>query len=150
MSSDSFGSKADNLQRLLENDFNVPKFYVVPAKTKTDLADQGKRSNLTDTFDKWRKGSNVSVVAVRSSSTQEDTKENSFAGQFTTVLDVSSSEAYLSALKAVFSSKQRKAYSTKTGVVHAIVQEFIEPDISGVIFSVNPASDTNELVINAA
>jgi phosphohistidine swiveling domain-containing protein len=150
MSPGSFGSKADNLQRLLDNGFNVPKFYIVPVKTKTDLNDEGMRTSLKDAFDKWRKNSNVSAVAVRSSSTQEDTKENSFAGQFATVLDVSSNEDYLSALQTVFSSKQSRAYSTRTGIVHAIVQEFIEPDVSGVIFSVNPANGNNELVINAA
>lgn len=146
----SFGSKADNLELLSKAGFNVPKFFVVPAQVAKDLSNNNGKARLKAELENWMKENNTSSVAVRSSSIQEDTKEQSFAGQFETVLDVSSGEDFIKALKTVFSSRQSSAYSKKTGLVHAIVQAFVEPDISGVIFSVNPANGNNEFVINAA
>lgn len=146
----SFGSKADNLELLSNAGFSVPKFFVVPAQTTKDLGSNEVKARLKAELQNWMKENNISSVAVRSSSTQEDTKEQSFAGQFETVLDVSSGEDFVKALKTVFSSTQSTAYSKKTGLVHAIVQAFVEPDIAGVIFSVNPANGNNEFVINAS
>lgn len=150
MESVSFGSKADNLKRLQQAGFNVPKFYIVPAQKAEGLDQAKSREHVQDSFAKWLKENDVLSVAVRSSSTQEDTKESSFAGQFKTILDVRNRQDFVAALREVFLSKQSRAYSTKAGAVNAIVQEFIEPDISGVIFSVNPASGENEFVINVA
>jgi phosphohistidine swiveling domain-containing protein len=146
----SFGSKADNLELLSDAGFNVPKFYVVPSQIAKDFSSNEGKARLKAELENWMKENNVSSIAVRSSSTQEDTKEQSFAGQFETVLDVGSGEDFIKALKTVFSSRQSSAYSKTTGLVHAIVQAFIEPDVSGVIFSVNPANGNNEFVINAA
>lgn len=146
----SYGSKADNLELLSNAGFNVPKFFVVPARIAENLSSDESKVRLKTELENWIQENNVSSVAVRSSSMQEDTKEQSFAGQFETVLNVKSGEDYIKALKTVFSSRQSSAYSKKTGLVHAIVQAFIEPDVSGVIFSVNPANGNNEFVINAA
>jgi len=150
LKSTSYGPKADNLEQLADAGFNVPKFYVVPANTKNDINSPDTKHKLQSDFKEWLISHHVSAVAVRSSSTQEDSRAKSFAGQFKTVLDVQNSNDFIGALKEVFDSKQSKAYSAKSGAIHAIVQQFIEPDISGVIFSVNPANGSNELVINAA
>lgn len=146
----SNGSKADNLQELLAAGFNVPKFYIVPFHTKDKLNDLKVRNQLRTNFEDWMAKNNFSSAAVRSSSTQEDTKKSSFAGQFKTVLDVRSGDDFIKAAKEVLSSKASRAYSDKSGSVNAIVQEFIEPDLAGVIFSVNPATGNNEFVINVA
>lgn len=150
MKRDSSGPKADNLLKLRLAGFNVPQFYAVPGSMKAKLHDTHQRQVLVQTFEDWRQKHHILSVAVRSSSTQEDTTHSSFAGQFTTVLDVQDREAYLDALTRVITSKQSTAYSQANGTVHAIVQEFIEPDCAGVIFSVNPATGNTELVINAA
>ena len=146
----SLGSKADNLELLSSANFNVPKFFVLPAQTAKDLGSSEGKARLKARLKNWMKENNISSVAVRSSSTQEDTKGQSFAGQFETVLNVRSGEAFIEALKTVFSSVQSSAYSKKAGVVNVIVQEFVEPDIAGVIFSINPANGNNEFVINAS
>lgn len=147
MSTGSFGSKADNLVRLTEAGFNVPRFYTVPSET--DLNDAATQTKVQSDFVTWLNKNHISSAAVRSSSTQEDTKESSFAGQFTTILDVNATK-FGDALKEVLASKQSESYSKKQGKVHAIVQEFVEPDVSGVMFSINPANGNNEFVINAA
>jgi pyruvate,water dikinase len=143
----SYGAKADNLKRLSDAGYNVPEFYVVPQATK--LSDPKVRQRIETEFAHWAIQHNITSVAVRSSSTQEDTHESSFAGQFTTVLGVTPDDL-VDALNRVFSSKQSRAYSTKTGHVHAIIQRFVEPAASGVVFSINPASGNDEIVINAA
>jgi phosphoenolpyruvate synthase/pyruvate phosphate dikinase len=146
----SNGSKADNLERLLSAGFNVPKYYVLSSDVKGRLDNATARKELKSTYEKWLKSNNISAVAIRSSSTLEDNLKSSFAGQFKTVLSISDSDDFVDALKSVYLSKQSKAYSHEQGSVSAIVQEFIEPDVSGVIFSINPANGNNEFVINAA
>ncbi len=144
----SIGSKADNLKHLLDAGFSVPKFYVIPADT--DLEDAKSRAEVQLDFEKWMIENDISSAAVRSSSTHEDTKESSFAGQFKTILDVRNGDDFIKALREVLAAKASQSYSNKKGVVNAVVQEFIEPDIAGVMFSVNPASGNNEFVINTA
>jgi rifampicin phosphotransferase len=146
----SFGPKADNLIQLDQAGFYVPKFYVLPAALNKELGSSKTTERLKREFTEWINKNEVSSVAVRSSSTQEDNQESSFAGQFTTLLDIKDPDEFIIALKTVFQSKQSKAYSKKTGEINIIVQEFIEPDISGVMFSINPANGNNEFVINAA
>lgn len=144
------GPKADNLHRLQQAGFNVPSFYVLPSIVSNKIGNAKAQSALIKEFNAWKQETGVQSVAVRSSSTQEDGADSSFAGQFTTFLDVQSSDEFIAALRDVFSSKPSAAYAKSDGAVNAIVQEFIEPDISGVIFSVNPANGNNEFVINAA
>jgi phosphohistidine swiveling domain-containing protein len=144
------GSKARNLQSLKDAGFNVPAFYIVSSSSKEILSKPSHQRELKNSFRQWTKKHEVRSVAVRSSSTQEDTQDSSFAGQFTTVLDVHTSDEYVQALTKVLTSRQSDSYSKKKGSVNAIVQEFIEPDCSGVIFSANPANGNNEIVINTA
>jgi phosphohistidine swiveling domain-containing protein len=146
----AYGAKAQNLLVLTEAGFNVPKFYSLSAQNdQIVVTDVGKKKLLNE-FQTWKSNNNVSTVAVRSSSDQEDGTKHSFAGQFLTVLDVSTGQKYLQALQAVFSSKQNVEYAKDKGSVHVIVQDFIEPDMSGVIFTVNPVNGNHEIVINAA
>jgi phosphohistidine swiveling domain-containing protein len=150
MKKNSFGTKADNLERLLVAGFNLPKFYVVPASAMHEIDDASNLKKHILTFEHWIHENSISSVAVRSSSTLEDSEKNSFAGQFKSILNVDNSKDFIDALNEVLQSRHSQSYSTNSGTVNAIIQEFIEPDISGVIFSINPANGNNEFVINAA
>ena len=79
--------------------------------------------------------------AVRSSCYLEDTEESSHAGQFKTFLNVKYDEID-SKIKEV-----EQSYNGYGGKV--IIQEMIESDISGVIFTANPQGILNEVVIVA-
>ncbi|MDB5179286.1 MAG: hypothetical protein JWN01_1229 [Patescibacteria group bacterium] len=136
------GTKADNLSRLAAAGFNVPKFYVVPPTATARTAGAA--------FVDWSHTHGVKSVAIRSSGTIEDGKDQSFAGQFTTLLGVSGADQFTTGIDKVLSSRAHAAYSKARGSVYAIVQEYIEPDIAGVIFSVNPANGNQEFVINVA
>jgi phosphohistidine swiveling domain-containing protein len=146
----SYGAKADSLMHLRDAGFNVPKFYLLDGKIKKGLDNPAAARRLRRRYENWVAENNISSVAVRSSSTLEDSHDSSFAGQFKTVLDVNNGDDFIRALNTVITSKQSIAYSNKAGSVNVIVQEFIEPDSAGIIFSVNPSNGNNELVINAA
>ncbi len=150
MSKMTYGSKADHLQKLDVAGFNIPKFYIIPAKEKDSLLKRDTIKRLQDVYNRWTSDNGITATAIRSSSTQEDTADRSYAGQFSTVLDVHGQNEFIEALKTVFSSKQSSSYSAKSGSIHAIAQEFIEPDAAGVIFSINPTNGNSEIVINAA
>lgn len=99
-------------------------------------------------------------VAVRSSATAEDLPEASFAGQQETYLNIQGIENVIQAVKRCFASlwtERAIAYRKKTGFdkqkvsLAVVVQEMIESDVSGVLFTVNPMNNhTGEMMINAS
>ena len=77
---------------------------------------------------------NCEKYAVRSSAQVEDSAEKSFAGQFKTILDVSPEDLEKAAKEVMKDSES------------VIIQEFINPDMSGVTFTRNPLGG-REMVI---
>ncbi len=99
-------------------------------------------------------------VAVRSSATAEDLPEASFAGQQETYLNIRGIQDVIRTVKCCFASlwtERAIAYRKKTGFdkekvsLAVVVQEMIESDVSGVLFTVNPMNKrTGEMMINAS
>ena len=97
-------------------------------------------------------------VAVRSSAVGEDAKDASFAGQHVTILNVDSTEALVNAIRAVHQSAHSAsalAYRRRLGVdgpprIAVAVQQLVEPDSAGVLFTRNPVTGARERVIEAA
>ena len=99
-------------------------------------------------------------VAVRSSGTAEDTANASFAGLHDTYLHIEGSPGVLDAVRRCWASMwsaRAVSYRDSTGFDHAaariavVVQEMVDADISGVMFTANPLNArTDELVINAS
>ena len=100
------------------------------------------------------------AVAVRSSATAEDLAGASFAGQQETFLNVRGAEALMEAVKACWASlwtARAMAYRRRQGIDPAsislavVVQEMVESESAGVIFTANPANGRrNEAAISAA
>src|SRR5438094_420958 len=98
-------------------------------------------------------------VAVRSSATAEDLPGASFAGQMETVLNVQGEEAVLAAVRRCWASlwtARAISYRVRQGVPHAavrlavVVQQLIEAEASGVLFTANPVSGhRGQMVIDA-
>ena len=135
-----YGKKIDNLRRLAEAGFNVPPFTVV--------ASPGDEIKLP---------SDVPLFSVRSAGNIEDSEGSSFAGQFKTYLNVAP-EDIPGAVKNVFASVDSSgigSYAEKMNLakedisMDVMVQEMVEADISGVIFTANPLGILNETVIVA-
>lgn len=99
------------------------------------------------------------LVAVRSSATAEDNPEHSWAGQLESFLNVTP-DTLLASVKQCWASlftQRAITYSMNENEadvlirVAVVVQEMVNPEISGIAFSVNPVSENfNELVIEAA
>lgn len=100
------------------------------------------------------------LVAVRSSATAEDLAEASFAGQQETFLGVRGEEGLIRAVQRCWASlwsARAVAYRERQGVSHSsvaisvVVQEMVDAEVAGVMFTVDPVSGARDrLVINAS
>lgn len=99
------------------------------------------------------------AVAVRSSSTGEDSGEASAAGVHETELNVRSEagaeDAVRRAFAGVFQPKVfaylRKMDVDPDAAIGVVIQAMVDADVAGVLFTVNPLTgDAGELVIDAA
>ena len=136
--------KAENLLRLRDAGFPVPDFRIVSDPAETDLG-----FSYAERF------------AVRSSFSVEDADGSSFAGQFDTLLNVPRDEVP-AAVEKVLQSRNKEnvgvyrnamgVNGTSGGTVPAgsvIIQEMVQPDLAGVLFTANPMGLLNETVIVA-
>src|SRR5262245_29677137 len=98
-------------------------------------------------------------IAVRSSATTEDLPEASFAGQQETFLNVTGNEALLRAVVRCWSSlwtARAIGYRMRNGIEHqdaalaVVVQEMVESEAAGVLFTANPLTGKRtETVVDA-
>ncbi|MBQ8942612.1 MAG: phosphoenolpyruvate synthase [Firmicutes bacterium] len=126
--------KAENLRILQQNKFKVPPFITVESC-----------DNIALSFSK------AETFAVRSSFGNEDGAEHSFAGQYKTILNVGRKDVP-SAVGEVFKSLDNasdyvKAKGIKQTKGCVIIQEMINADFSGVIFTADPQGILNEIAV---
>ena len=138
-----YGKKIDNLIKMRDAGINVPAFTVVPYEDavkddlKVDLPSSGK------------------LFSVRSSADIEDGESTSFAGQFDTFLNVAADDVTgkIKDIVASLNSDSVKAYAENKNLdmkdvkMNIIVQDMIDSDIAGVLFTANPQGILNESVI---
>ncbi len=124
--------KAENLILLQQNHFRVPPFIIV----------DGTDWNESDMFA-------AKSYAIRSSFDAEDSAKQSYAGQFKTLLHVKREDLK----KAVFEVREsyenclEYAPATTNHNGKIIIQEMIDADYSGVLFTSNPMGILNEIVV---
>ncbi|MBR5058511.1 MAG: phosphoenolpyruvate synthase, partial [Clostridiales bacterium] len=138
-----YGKKIDNLIKMRDAGINVPAFTVVPYEdaVKDDL--------------KFDLPSSRKHFSVRSSADIEDGETTSFAGQFDTFLNVDRDDvpAKIKEIISSINSDTVKAYAESKNLsvdeirMNVIVQDMIDADISGVLFTANPQGILNESVI---
>lgn len=139
------GGKAANLGELIKLGFNVPKGFVCTSKENRD--------DIYNMYNKLKLGN----VAVRSSAICEDGTQNSYAGQFETFLNINKEEINKSIEKCYDSNKSEniKGYINEKNIVNedakvsVIVQKMIYGDISGVMFTKNPVSGDDIIIIES-
>ncbi|MDD2410674.1 MAG: phosphoenolpyruvate synthase [Candidatus Methanomethylophilaceae archaeon] len=105
-------------------------------------------------FPKGKKG----FVAVRSSATAEDLPDASFAGQQETYLNVTGEEDLMDKVKKCWSSlftaraisyRQKRGYASEEIKLAVVVQKMVNSEISGIMFTVDPNSGANNIIIEA-
>lgn len=99
-----------------------------------------------------RKGEELRV-AIRSSATAEDLPESSFAGQQETYLNVVGIEDVYEHIVQCYASiwgeravlyRQARGYNQKDVALAVVVQEMIQSETAGVLFTVNPVTQNEE------
>lgn len=96
------------------------------------------------------------LVAVRSSATAEDLPGASFAGQQATFLNVKGEASLLEAVKdcwaslftarAIFYREENKIKHERVKI-SVIVQQMVQSDVSGVMFSIDPVTNDKDRII---
>ena len=99
------------------------------------------------------------AVAVRSSATAEDLPGASFAGQQDTYLDITGETAVLDAVRRCWASlwtERAIAYRRRAGIdpddvaLAVVVQELVDADAAGVLFTADPVTGaTDRMIVNA-
>ena len=97
-------------------------------------------------------------LVARSSAVGEDSEQATFAGQYLTRLNLRSEPELVDAVLAIWDSARSPsafAYRERLRLpreprMGVVVQELVEADTAGVLFSRNPMTGSDELVIEAA
>ncbi len=107
------------------------------------------------------KSINAKSIAVRSSGLEEDSVTYSFAGQFDTYLYINSEDEFLLAVKKCWASafsERSLSYRIQKSLnlscekieMAIIIQEMIDADKSGVLFTSDPVQNDNlKMIVNA-
>jgi phosphoenolpyruvate synthase/pyruvate phosphate dikinase len=149
------GGKARGLQKLMEQGLPVPETFICSMDAyrkykKQDLkVFEEIKEELTDIIAEEKR------YIVRSSADIEDSSNHSYAGQFKTVPYVKGLDSVIDAMKIVWdsaSSSHVEDYSSRKSIEHeinisAIIQEMVNPEVSGVVFTRNPLNGEDEIIV---
>ena len=136
------GGKAKGLDLLIRHHFKVPKGFVI-----TDI-DQIDEEAVYQAFDAM----NVGQVSVRSSASNEDQSGASNAGQYETCLFVDrrhlleSVQKCLDSLDALRVQDYAQHFDLGKGTMNIVVQEMIDSDKAGVLFTASPNKGSDILI----
>ena len=150
---DRYGGKAAELAAALEADLPVPNGIAIPWDILEALAESGQhRSRLVEQV-RTMEGPYV----VRSSGVEEDGAAASFAGQHDSVINVLDAAGVVDALQQVHASARSEItseYREQMGIegpprMGAVVQNLVDADTAGVLFSRSPVDGSDVRVIEA-
>jgi pyruvate,water dikinase len=141
------GNKASALFRLTDAGLPVPPFFCVSARAISTVGIADINCGLS--------ALGAEAVAVRSSAIDEDRPGASFAGMYTTRLNVIGARNVKRALDDIdesASSPAAIAYRQQRGIssppqIAAAIQKMIRADASGVIFTRDPIANSDSVII---
>lgn len=139
----------------IENIFSNPHLSMleVSEKIKVKIVETPFTPQLESQLEQIYKELNRSLISVRSSAHDEDSALHSFAGQLSSYLYISDFQYTLKSIKECWASAYSERslhYRTinklelKNIRVSVILQEMIDPAVSGVFFTCNPVNGNNE------
>jgi pyruvate,water dikinase len=156
---------AENTDQLLETSKKIKELIIskeYPPMIRSEMIESYKELSFTDqvvtprAIELIASGREYALVAVRSSATAEDLPTASFAGQQATFLNVKGIKEYLESVKKCWASLYEPRaifYRNKQGFKHAsisvIVQRMVNSDASGVMFTTNPTTGEDNIIIEA-
>ncbi len=166
------GTKASNLGELANADFPVPDGFVLTADAfgrflaanglgaeslAESIAAAPLPPDVKDELVDAAAAFGDAPLAVRSSGVNEDLPGASFAGQYTTVLDVRGADALVDGVRQCWASAfsdrataYRASRDQPAAAMAVLVQRLVEAESAGVAFTANPVTgDRTEVVISA-
>lgn len=175
------GGKAYSLIKLRDLKYNVPKFFVITSQMFKEFIEFNKLEDKIETLLKSKQFEEIQEiiidgnfekemeqwvvlnfeklhtkeVSVRSSCSQEDGENKSYAGQFYTGLNITKENLFIEIKKCFASlfSKHLKDYAEEiynNFEMAVVVQQMINSDFAGVAFSVDySGQNENTLIIEA-
>lgn len=153
--------EAAKINDYIENIFLDPHLSLLEIAEKIRLKIIGTSftKSLEDQLHTIYKDLNKGLISVRSSAHDEDSALHSFAGQLSSYLYISDFKNTIDAIKECWASAYSERslhYRTinklelKNIKVSVVLQEMIDPDKSGVLFTCNPVNGNNqEIFINS-
>ena len=172
-----YGGKANSLLYLASNNILIPNFFIISKddyiqfltdnniyKKIEELSTKKKYKKIKDIIMKQDINSglanklalelpelNSHLYAIRSSASNEDGKDKSFAGQYDTFLNVKKEDIFLN-IKKCFCSLYNDnviSYSDDFDIygINVIIQVMIDSDYSGVAFTVDPSSESDNYIL---
>lgn len=156
---DGFAVTAEAYRTFIqENEINCElKAEVIQEKIRAGRFSKEIQSEILAMYESM--GANKRV-AVRSSATAEDLPEASFAGQQETYLNVVGAEELISKIKDCYASlfgqraviyRKNHGFHNTDAALAVVVQEMVESECAGVLFTVNPTTaDKDEMLVNAS
>jgi len=155
LDADRYGGKAAQLAAAVRAGLPVPRGLALSTELVQALAadESAAAAELERAWSLLRP-----PLAVRSSAVGEDAEAASFAGQHLTCLNVRSAADGIEAVKAIWRSGHADsalAYRERLGLslrprVAVVIQELVDADCAGVLFTRNPLDGADELVIEAS
>ncbi|MEO9531777.1 MAG: PEP/pyruvate-binding domain-containing protein [Crocinitomicaceae bacterium] len=166
---EQIGGKGLNLFKLKSFGLNVPEFVVIDEsklssiipdalkqhydadKIRQFIDDHELDATFLDEIKATISNADEKQFAVRSSAVQEDGKEFSFAGQFETHLYVNFTDIpqFVKEIwKSNFTNRVEQYVKnnnlTPQYGIAVVIQEMIDPDVSGVAFGINPSTGATD------
>ena len=152
------GQKAKSLWYLKKIGAQIPKTYVCTFSAYDEYisGNQDIQKALETELEKV-----IDIeksYSIRSSANLEDHIDHSFAGQFDSYLHIKSINEIFEAIVSIWESvkgERVKSYLERIGIpwgdlkMAVIIQEMITADFSGVIFTKNPITSLDEVIVEA-
>ena len=144
----------------MQDNYIDPDTYEEASRIREAILSGVIPAEITQEVKDYYDGLGSSVrVAVRSSATAEDLEDASFAGQQETYLNVRGTDELLAKVKECYASlwgdravsyRKNSGYDKQKVSLAVVIQEMVESETSGVMFTADPAGDPENIHINAS
>ena len=155
----------DDTPQLLETSKRIKKLIVskdFPLPVKNEIGQAYKKLSFTKQSESPRGlglpiiGQDFALVAVRSSATTEDLPTASFAGQQQSFLNIKGMRDLLNAVRNCWASLYepraifyRSKHGFRSASIAVIVQKMVISEKSGVLFTIDPSTNKDVILIEA-
>ncbi len=152
---------ADAYDYFISSNNIVPDKYDKAQDLRNDICNGVIPENIKEEVKEFYEGlgDGKARVAVRSSATAEDLDDASFAGQQETYLNVVGLDELLSKISMCYASlwgdravsyRKNSGYDKVKVSLAVVIQEMVESESAGVMFTADPAGDVENVHINAS